>query len=77
MLQLLHDNNSEEKLFQTGSQCGDINKVEDDVQAVVADKGALFPDWLQRGLPSRSSLASEGWCGRWDSNPHDVAIEGF
>jgi hypothetical protein len=17
------------------------------------------------------------WCGRWDSNPHDVAIEGF
>jgi len=18
-----------------------------------------------------------GWCGRWDSNPHDVAIEGF
>jgi hypothetical protein len=20
---------------------------------------------------------SGDWCGRWDSNPHDVAIEGF
>jgi hypothetical protein len=19
----------------------------------------------------------EAWCGRWDTNPHDVAIEGF
>ncbi|MGL1316078.1 hypothetical protein ACSTLB_00005, partial [Vibrio parahaemolyticus] len=21
--------------------------------------------------------ALEMWCGRWDSNPHDVAVEGF
>ena len=22
-------------------------------------------------------IALQMWCGRWDSNPHDVAIEGF
>ena len=26
---------------------------------------------------TESSASNEIWCGRWDSNPHDVAIEGF
>jgi hypothetical protein len=25
----------------------------------------------------RKNERSGNWCGRWDSNPHDVAIEGF
>ena len=29
------------------------------------------------GAAAFSRFASEGWCGRWESNPHDVAIEGF
>jgi hypothetical protein len=33
--------------------------------------------WIsRRGRATRSPLG-EAWCGRWDSNPHDVAIEGF
>src|SRR5207247_9423446 len=26
---------------------------------------------------SPDEMARQFWCGRWDSNPHDVAIEGF
>ena len=37
--------------------------------------------WLWPGLrPFKryESVVWKGhWCGRWDSNPHDVAIEGF
>ena len=25
----------------------------------------------------RVARLGEAWCGRWESNPHDVAIEGF
>ena len=29
------------------------------------------------GCPKVQKVPDFGWCGRWDSNPHDVAIEGF
>jgi DNA-binding CsgD family transcriptional regulator len=32
----------------------------------------------RQGDPARvHSIGGKFWCGRWDSNPHDVAIEGF
>ncbi len=43
-------------------------------------------DLGRRSIPRRSVtqliaapkiFCSGPWCGRWDSNPHDVAIEGF
>ena len=34
--------------------------------------------FVPRGDDERIAFARFGaWCGRWDSNPHDVAIEGF
>jgi hypothetical protein len=38
--------------------------------------GLLSMRWLKRKTLAMSQLGSD-WCGRWDSNPHDVAIEGF
>jgi hypothetical protein len=41
----------------------------------------LLAEIVEQSVQTRTSgLDSEScrvWCGRWDSNPHDVAIEGF
>src|SRR6266436_6834880 len=38
----------------------------------IADTAAVG---LRRLGPARNTFFT--WCGRWDSNPHEVAIEGF
>jgi hypothetical protein len=38
----------------------------------------LAAGWArQNGKHSKIKCNFSRWCGRWDSNPHDVAIEGF
>jgi len=36
----------------------------------------LRSDSLRVAAP-REARQGEAWCGRWDSNPHGLAIEGF
>ena len=51
---------------------------------IVANSRTVSIDRLKRTTGALAKLAGlhrlptcETWCGRWESNPHDVAIEGF
>jgi hypothetical protein len=50
-----------------------------------APAGTVFIIWSTTMLQKEIAFQGQDiedtgiirWCGRWDSNPHDVAIEGF
>ena len=42
-----------------------------------ADAMVLCSRWGMEVISDAHRFSIGHWCGRWDSNPHDVAIEGF
>jgi hypothetical protein len=51
-------------------------EIEDKVVQAISENLASIKNVKEKGA---AALFPTGlsWCGRWDSNPHDVAIEGF
>ena len=48
-------------------------------EGVEGQAGAMVicSGWGVKVVADAHPVFDRHWCGRWDSNPHDVAIEGF